>query len=753
MSEEINQEEKVEKMIDDLVKRAKIASEEYLKLDQKTVDNITKAMSMAGLEHHMELAKMAVEETGRGIYEDKITKNMFATEYIYHSIKHEKTVGIIKENEEEGYVEIAEPVGIIAGVTPVTNPTSTTMFKSIISAKTRNVIIFGFHPSAQKCSSKAAEILRDAAVKAGAPKDCILWIEEPSILATRLLMNHPGVNLILATGGTGMVKSAYSCGKPALGVGPGNVPCYIDKTAKLRTSVNDLVLSKAFDNGMICASEQAVLVDRDIYEEFEKLMKEDGCYFVSPEEKNKLQESMFEKTEEYGYKLKSHVPGQSPCTIAKEAGFEVPEDTKVLVVYEDGIGEGYPFSKEKLSPVLTYYIVNDSEEGISKAEKLLEYGGLGHSAVIHSEDKATILKFSKTMKAGRIIVNSPSTHGAIGDIYNTNMPSLTLGCGSYGSNSTTANVSSVNLINIKRVAKRRVNMQWFKVPEKIYFEAGSISYLEKMPNIEVYSIRIYNRSLTADEISKNYEEDKRRFQIEDIKDNPSASELGYVSNGLMCLYDGEYNSEFGKSKKTKTWYDLSKNNNNATLKNFDFNKTSGWTGNSLLLDGKNDWVSMQKIYNNNMTVEIALKMLNEKDGKKLYVIDNYESGGMGIEKNTSGYMLGAVNVDGSYYTALSNNKINDNTKYSLTLQYDGSNILYRENDIKYNTYAEGRIKEPINSTRFVLGVNASGENYDNMESSEAFNNFGVYSVRIYNRALTDEEISQNYNVDKERFGI
>ena len=276
---------------------------------------------------------------------------------------------------------------------------------------------------------------------------------------------------------------------------------------------------------------------------------------------------------------------------------------------------------------------------------------------------------------------------------------------------------------------------------------------EKMPNIEVYSIRIYNRSLTADEISKNYEEDKRRFQIEDIKDNPSASELGYVSNGLMCLNDGEYNSEFGKSKKTKTWYDLSKNNNNATLKNFDFNKTSGWTGNSLLLDGKNDWVSMQKIYNSNMTVEIALKILNEKDGKKLYVIDNYESGGMGIEKNTSGYMLGAVNVDGSYYTALSNNKINDNKKYSLTLQYDGSNILYRENDLKYNTYAEGRIKEPINSTRFVLGVNASGENYDNMESSEAFNNFEVYSVRIYNRALTDEEISQNYNVDKERFGI
>ena len=485
MSENANPEEeqKVQNMINELIEKAKVASREYLELDQETVDNITKAMSMAGLEHHMELAKLAVEETGRGIYEDKITKNMFATEYVYHSIKYEKTVGIINENEEEDYVEIAEPVGIIAGVTPVTNPTSTTMFKSIIAAKTRNVIIFGFHPSAQKSSSEAARIVREAAIQAGAPENCILWIEEPSVLATRLLMNHPDVNLILATGGTGMVKAAYSCGKPALGVGPGNVPCYIHKSAKLKTSVNDLVLSKAFDNGMICASEQAVLVDQDIYQEFENLMKEAGCYFVSPEEKEKLKNSMFEYNEEYGYKLKSHVPGQSPYAIAKEAGFEVPEETKVLVVYEEGIGRDYPFSKEKLSPVLTYYIVKNAEEGIEKAERLLEFGGLGHSAVIHCEDSEINLKFSETMKAGRIIVNSPSTHGAIGDIYNTNMPSLTLGCGSFGGNSTTANVSSVNLINVKRVAKRRVNMQWFKIPEKIYFEAGSIAYLEKMPDI------------------------------------------------------------------------------------------------------------------------------------------------------------------------------------------------------------------------------------------------------------------------------
>ena len=483
MATEITEEQKnhIKDMIDGLVARAKKASEEYLKLNQEQVDKIVKAMAMAGLEHHMELAKMAVEETKRGIYEDKITKNMFATEYIYHSIKYDKTVGIISENEEEGYEEIAEPVGIIAGVTPVTNPTSTTMFKSIISAKTRNVIIFGFHPSAQKCSVQAATILRDAAIEAGAPKDCILWIEEPSITATTMLMNHPDVNLILATGGKGMVQSAYSCGKPALGVGPGNVPCYIDKTAKLKTSVNDLVLSKSFDNGMICASEQSVIVDKEIHEEFEKLMKEAGCYFLNEEETNKLRESMFIK--EKGGSLNSAIVGQSPYTIAKSADIEVPKETKVLVLKENGVGIEYPFSKEKLSPVLAYYVVENADEGINVAEKLIEFGGLGHSAVIHSEDRDTIQKFSERVKTGRIIVNSPSTHGAIGDIYNTNMPSLTLGCGTFGGNSTTANVSSVNLINVKRVAKRRVNMQWFKVPEKIYFEAGSIQYLEKMPNI------------------------------------------------------------------------------------------------------------------------------------------------------------------------------------------------------------------------------------------------------------------------------
>ena len=507
MANPVSEEERnrISKMIDDLVEKAKIASKEYMRLDQDQIDNIVKQMSMAGLEHHMELAKMAVEETGRGIYEDKITKNMFATEYVYHSIKYDKTVGVISENEEEGYEEIAEPIGIIAGVTPVTNPTSTTMFKSLIAAKTRNVIIFGFHPSAQKCSVAAAKILRDAAIKAGAPENCILWIEEPSVTATTLLMNHPGVNLILATGGSGMVKSAYSCGKPALGVGPGNVPCYIDKTAKLKTSVNDLVLSKSFDNGMICASEQSVIVDEEIKDEFEKLMKKAGCYFLSEEETNRLRDTMFVKEKDGA--LNSAIVGQSPYKIAGEAGIEVPKDTKVLVLKENGVGIEYPFSKEKLSPVLAYYIVKNSDEGIDLAEKLIEFGGMGHSAVIHSEDRDTIQKFAETVKVGRIIVNSPSTHGAIGDIYNTNMPSLTLGCGTFGGNSTTANVSSVNLINIKRVAKRRVNMQWFKVPEKIYFEAGSIQYLEKMPDIS------------------------RAFIVTD----PSMVELGYVDKILYYL--------------------------------------------------------------------------------------------------------------------------------------------------------------------------------------------------------------------------
>ena len=476
------EENNVSEMINSLVEKAKVAEKEYMNLDQEKIDEIVKQMSIAANAKHMELARLAVEETKRGVIEDKVTKNIFASEYIYHNIKYNKTAGVIENNELEDYELVAEPVGIIAGVTPVTNPTSTTIFKSLIAVKTRNPIIFGFHPSAQKCSIEAAKTVLNAAVEAGAPKNCIQWIETPSIEATNALMNHKDVKIILATGGTGMVKAAYSCGKPALGVGPGNVPCYIHKSAKLRTSVTDLIMSKTFDNGMICASEQSVIVDKDIKDEFEKLMKEYGCYFLTEKEKEKLEKYVIVQ-KNGSLNINSTIVGQSAYTIAKNAGIKVDEKTKILIAKIEGVGDEYPLSKEKLSPILAYYVVEDQNEGIDIACKLLEYGGLGHSAVIHAEDKNVIDEFDKKMKAGRIIVNSPSTHGAKGDIYNTNLPSLTLGCGTFGGNSTTSNVSAVNLINIKRVAKRRVNMQWFKVPNKIFFEKGSIKYLEVMRDI------------------------------------------------------------------------------------------------------------------------------------------------------------------------------------------------------------------------------------------------------------------------------
>lgn len=470
----------VNEMIDGYVAKAQKALDEFMALNQEQIDAIVKAMTLAGLDKHMELAKMAVEETGRGVYEDKITKNMFATEYVYHSIKNEKTVGVIAENDLEDYEIIAEPVGVVCGVTPVTNPTSTTMFKALISVKSRNPIIFGFHPGAQKCSAAAAKIVLDAAVAAGAPENCIQWIEYPSIEATNALMNHPGVATVLATGGSGMVKAAYSTGKPALGVGPGNVPCYIHKSADLEQAVNDLILSKTFDNGMICASEQAAIVDKAIAPKFEKLMKKYGCYFAKPDEIKKLSDYCIDS--EKGA-VNPVIVGKPATWIAEQAGVKVPEGTKILLAKLDGVGPEYPLSREKLSPVLAYFIVDSTEEGIDRAEEMVMFHGMGHSAVIHANDEDVIQKYAATMKASRLIVNSPSSHGAIGDIYNTNMPSLTLGCGSYGGNSVSGNVTTVNLINQKRVAKRRVNMQWFKVPDKIYFEHNSIQYLEKMPNI------------------------------------------------------------------------------------------------------------------------------------------------------------------------------------------------------------------------------------------------------------------------------
>lgn len=477
---EVKQKQNVAEMIDQLVANGLKALEELRTFDQVSVDEIVKQMALAGLDQHMQLAKMAVEETGRGVYEDKIIKNMFATEYVYHNIKYNKTAGIINENELEGIIEIAEPVGVICGVTPVTNPTSTTMFKSLISIKTRNPIIFAFHPSAQKSSSQAARVLRDAAIKAGAPENCIQWIEVPSIEATQTLMNHPKISLILATGGPGMVKSAYSSGHPALGVGAGNVPCYIEKTADLKQAVNDLILSKTFDNGMICASEQAVIIDKEIYTDVKQEMIANKCYFLNEEEKQKVEKLVIN---ENTCAVNPNIVGMAAFKIAEMAGVAVPEGTKILVAELKGVGPAYPLSREKLSPVLACFKVSSVEEGFKRAEEMLEFGGLGHSAVIHTTDDAVTREFGMRVKAGRIIVNAPSSQGAIGDIYNAYIPSLTLGCGTYGGNSVSQNVGATNLINVKRVARRNVNMQWFKVPSKIYFEKNSTQYLAKMPKI------------------------------------------------------------------------------------------------------------------------------------------------------------------------------------------------------------------------------------------------------------------------------
>lgn len=466
--------------VNQLVARARAAHEIFLNMGQEQIDIIVQAMALAGLDKHMPLAKMAVEETGRGVYEDKITKNIFATEYVYHSLKHDKTVGVIEENAFENYKLVAEPVGIIAGVTPVTNPTSTTMFKALIATKTRNPIIFAFHPSAQKSSAAAAWTLLEAAVASGAPEHCVQWIETPSLEATQLLMNHPDVALVLATGGSAMVKSAYSTGKPALGVGPGNVPCFIEQSADLKQAVTDLILSKTFDNGMICASEQAVIIEEEVYDQVRKLMKDNGCYFLNKTETEAVSKLVINSEK---CAVNAVIVGQPAVKIADMAGIQVPQDTKILIAELGGVGPAFPLSAEKLSPVLACYKVKTAEQGIERAAEVVAYGGMGHSSVIHSNNDAVIRSFANRLKTGRVIVNSPSTHGAIGDLYNTNLPSLTLGCGSYGHNSTTSNVSAVNLLNIKRVAYRTVNMQWFKMPPKVYFERGSTQYLEKMPDI------------------------------------------------------------------------------------------------------------------------------------------------------------------------------------------------------------------------------------------------------------------------------
>lgn len=470
------------------VEKALVALDKYAAYTQEQIDYIVAKCSVVAIDHHGALAKLAIEETGRGVFEDKAIKNLFASEYVINHMRNIKTVGVISEDSVQGLTYVAEPVGVIAGITPVTNPTSTVIFKILISLKTRNPIIFAFHPKAQKCSAETAKLLYEAALKAGAPEDCVQWIEAPSMEATNDLMQHEGVSTILATGGNAMVRAAYSCGKPALGVGAGNVPAYIEKSANLRQAVNDVVMSKAFDNGMVCASEQAVILDEEIYAEAKNLFKQYNVYFANAKEKALLEAFMFPpKTNEQGHcsvSLNPDVVGKSACWIAKQAGFDIPEKTSIIMVECAEVSEKEPLTNEKLSPVLAMLKAKDSKEGFDLAEKMVMNNGVGHSAAIHTMDEALAKEFGKRIKACRIIWNSPTTFGGIGNVYNSFIPSMTLGCGSYGHNSVSDNVSVVNLLNIKKIGRRRNNMQWFKIPPKIYFERDSIQYLSQMRNVE-----------------------------------------------------------------------------------------------------------------------------------------------------------------------------------------------------------------------------------------------------------------------------
>ncbi|MET9605788.1 bifunctional acetaldehyde-CoA/alcohol dehydrogenase [Streptomyces sp. NPDC006512] len=530
--------------VDGLVQRALRALGRFESFNQEQVDHIVKKASLAALSRHGDLAGLAVEETGRGLFEDKAVKNLFACEHVVNSMRGLKTAGVIRRDELNGITEIAEPVGVVCAMTPVTNPTSTTVFKALIALKTRNPIIFAFHPSAQNCSAEAARIVRDAAVAAGAPEDCVQWVEQPSMEATGALMNHPGVSTILATGGNAMVKAAYSCGKPALGVGAGNVPAYVHKSAKLGRAIHDIVLSKAFDNGMICASEQAVILDAEIYEQGIAEFRRLGAHVVSAAEKTKLEQFVFGTTAHAAdcpaARLNPAVVGKSPRWIAEQAGFTVPEGTSILLAECGEVGEGEPLTREKLSPVLAALKASDTAHGLELAAAMVEFHGLGHSAAIHAEDEALVEEFGRKVKAVRVIANAPSTFGGIGDVYNAFLPSLTLGCGSYGHNSVSANVTAVNLVNVKRIGRRNNNMQWFKVPPKIYFERNSIRYLGEMEGIGRVSI-VTDKTMVAlgfvrkvTDILHAREGAVAVQVIDDVEPNP---ELSTVRAGAALMRD------------------------------------------------------------------------------------------------------------------------------------------------------------------------------------------------------------------------
>jgi acetaldehyde dehydrogenase/alcohol dehydrogenase len=460
------------KKFDDLVKRVKIAQEKYAKFTQEQVDEIVFQAALAANHARVPLAKEAVEETGMGIVEDKVIKNHFASEFIYNKYRNAKTCGIIEHDEVWGLYKIADSMGIVAGITPTTNPTSTTIFKALLALKTRNGIIFSPHPRAKKCSAKAAKIVLDAAVKAGAPPDIIGWIEEPSIELTQQLMGHPDIAIILATGGPGLVKAAYSSGKPAIGVGPGNTPAIIDETADITMAISSIILSKTFDNGTICASEQSIVVVDTVYDKVKQELTRQGAYILKPDERKKLAKTII-----IDGRLNPKIVGQPAHTIAKLADLKVPEKTKMLVAEVEKVGTEEPFSYEKLSPVIALYKTESFEKAVARAEELLEYTGLGHTATLYTDEanQDRIEYFGEQVKTARILINIPGSQGAIGDVYNFRLePSLTLGCGTYGGNSVSGNIGVKDLLNIKTIAERRENMLWFRIPPKVYFKYGCL---------------------------------------------------------------------------------------------------------------------------------------------------------------------------------------------------------------------------------------------------------------------------------------
>jgi len=512
--------------LDKLLDRVHVAQNQYATFSEEKVDAIFKAAATAANKMRIDLAEMAVAETGMGVLEDKIIKNHFASEYIYNKHKNKKTCGIISRDKVNGTKIVASPLGVIAGVVPTTNPTSTAIFKSLICLKTRNGIVFSPHPRAKKSTIAAAKVVLDAAVKAGAPKDIIGWIDEPSVELSQALMTHPKIQAILATGGPGMVKAAYSSGKPALGVGSGNTPAIIDETAKIKLAVSSILMSKTFDNGMICASEQSVIVVKDVYEEVKKEFVYRGAYLLNKKEMEALGKIILTDKG-----VNADIVGQPAHKIAELAGFKIPADAKILLAEQTDYSTKNPYAHEKLSPILTMYKAENFEQATDIAFALVNNGGLGHTSVLYTDERVQdrIDFYAQKMPTGRILINSPASQGGIGDLYNFRLePSLTLGCGSWGGNSVSENVGVKHLVNYKTVAERRENMLWFRVPPKIYFKRGStelaLREYEGKKRAFIITDRFLFDSGAVRTITDTFEEMDIDYQIFfDVKPDPTLS--------------------------------------------------------------------------------------------------------------------------------------------------------------------------------------------------------------------------------------